>query len=252
MYSNSYIFRFAIIMVVLVAAVLALASQLLKPYQERNVRIEKMQEILRSANVDADATTSEALYKTFIVEELVLNRQGEVTSRFTNEAFEKGATRAFDLNLKVEYKKLDDLNSGKSAEEPQLPLFVCEKEGQRYYIVPLLGKGLWGPIWGNLAFKADMNTIYGTTFGHAKETPGLGAEIASKALFQDQFIGKKIFDQNGQFVSITVVKGGVANASMEPDYGVDAISGGTITSNGVTEMLKTCLTNYEPFFKKNS
>lgn len=128
-----------------------------------------------------------------------------------------------------------------------LPVIICTKEsGERCYIVPVRGKGLGGAIWGYIALKEDMNTIVGTTFDHDAETPGLGDKIAFK-YFQNTFIGKKIFDESGKFMSISLVKGGNAGNDI---HKVDAISGGTITSNGVDAMLKDCLINYETYFKK--
>jgi len=137
----------------------------------------------------------------------------------------------------------------KSTKAPEYPLYVCEKEGKTYYIIPLRGKGLWGPLYANIAFEDDMNTIFGANFSHDKETPGLGAEIATSK-FADQFIGKTIFDSDMNFVSVKVVKGGVANSNINILHGVDAISGGTITSNGVTNMIKDCLENYVEYIKK--
>jgi Na+-transporting NADH:ubiquinone oxidoreductase subunit C len=116
----------------------------------------------------------------------------------------------------------------------------------------LLGRGLWGQIYGNLALEDDFNTVAGSMFGHDKETPGLGAEIQNTE-FEAQFIGKKIFDENGKFTSIKVMKG--ASKIMTPEqlvHGVDAISGGTITSNGVSAMLQSNLTNYLEFIKKQN
>jgi hypothetical protein len=127
-------------------------------------------------------------------------------------------------------------------------MFVCKNNVDTIYIIPVLGKGLWGPLWGYVALKNDYNTIVGVVFDHKGETPGLGAEIATPT-FQKQFSGKKIFDDNENFVSVSVVKGGVANSGISAEYGVDAISGGTITSNGLANMLKICLANYEKYFK---
>ena len=107
------------------------------------------------------------------------------------------------------------------------------------------GTGLWGPIWGYVSFKEDLNSVYGAIFAHAKETPGLGAEI-DQPWFSDQFIDKKIFDERGDFISIKVMKGG---ADPDDEHAVDAISGGTITSVALQEMLKNCLVNYEVYFK---
>ena len=90
-----------------------------------------------------------------------------------------------------------------------------------------------------------MNTVSGASFGHKAETPGLGAEINTED-FQKQFVGEKIFDESGNFVSVKVIKGGAAPEDL---HGVDAVSGGTITSNGVTEMLRRTLASYIPYFK---
>ena len=102
------------------------------------------------------------------------------------------------------------------------------------------------PIWGTIALKSDWRTVAGISLDHKSETPGLGAEINTDA-FENQFIGKSIFDENMQFTSIKLIKGG---AGPDNPHGVDAISGGTLTCNGVTAMLKNCLSNYEPFIKK--
>jgi len=250
MFSNKYIFLYSSAMVIIVAAILSSAAQLLRPYQEKNVRTEKITEILKSVKIEADNSNAEAMYDKYIIEEITVDTAGDVMSIYRDGKLEKGKVRAFDIDLKVELTKLEDLRAGKSKEEPQFPLFVCEKDGKKYYIVPLRGKGLWGPIWGNISFEADYNTVYGVTFGHKGETPGLGAEIATLP-FQEQFYGKKIFDDNKVFTSIKVVKGGIGNLSAEQQiHGVDAVSGGTITSNGVTDMLYDVLKIYVPFFKK--
>jgi Na+-transporting NADH:ubiquinone oxidoreductase subunit C len=110
----------------------------------------------------------------------------------------------------------------------------------------MYGKGLWGPIWGYIALKSDLNTIYGIMFDHKDETPGLGAEI-TKPWFREQFEGRKIFDDEGNFVSVAVVKGG---AEPNNPHQVDAITGATLTSKGVDRMLRTCLQDYVNFIKK--
>lgn len=248
MYSNGYIFRYASIMVVLVAALLSAAAILLQPAQERNVKIEKIQDILQSANITSTTANAEELYGSHIVKEIVINSAGEELSIYSNGKFEKGNQRAFELDVKGELKAKQELKSGKGKKEPVFPLFVCQKGDQQLYIIPLYGVGLWGPVWGNMALKSDLNTVEGVTFGHKGETPGLGAEI-STPIFESQFPGKAIFDSDGNFVSITVVKGGVANSNLDPVHGVDAISGGTITSNGVSSMLKNCLENYVTYIK---
>ncbi len=244
MYSNSYVFRYAAIMVILVAAALASVAMLLKPAQDRNVAIEKMRNILAAANVEASAENAIELFDKYIIEEEALSPTGEVVGIYKNQSQEKGDIRPFNINLKEELYK-----HGKG-EEFILPLYIAEVNGERLYIFPLLGRGLWGPVYGNLALKDDFITVAGSMFGHDKETPGLGAEIELPA-FESQFVGKKIFDDNGNFTSIKVLKG--ASKVLSADqliHGVDAISGGTITSNGVSEMIDSNLKNYLEYIKK--
>lgn len=241
--SNSYIFIYASVMVIIVAAVLSTTATILKDKQLQNVKNEKMQAILASANIESTPENSEETYNKYITEELILNQNGEVEDIYKGGKFEKGSQRAFYLDLKVEeFKKSQGENFSS-------PLFVCSVNGETYYIIPLLGKGLWGPIWGNIAFKSDFNTVKGVVFDHKGETPGLGAEIIFPA-FTNPFIGKTIFDNQGNFTSIKVVKGGAAKLATDQQiHGVDAISGGTITSNGVNDMLRNNLENYVPYIK---
>lgn len=243
MYSNGYILRYAAILVIIVAAVLSTTALVLKPYQDKNEAVDKMQSILSSAGfVDVTAQNAIELFNKNVTNMLVIDPEGNVVDDYTGDAKEK--SKAFGLNLKEELYK-------KSVNKPfEMAMYVIQKDGEKIYIVPLRGVGLWGPIWGNIALKGDFKTVVGVTFGHKSETPGLGAEIATP-IFTTQFPGKTIFDSNDHFVSIKVMKGGIVNQSVEKQpHMVDAISGGTITSNGVSEMLQNVLENYEPFIKK--
>jgi Na+-transporting NADH:ubiquinone oxidoreductase subunit C len=113
------------------------------------------------------------------------------------------------------------------------------------YILPVYGAGLWGPIWGYVALDSNGSTVYGAYFAHASETPGLGAEI-EKPAFTDQFPGKQMF-KGDEMLPVAVVKKGQKPTGDE-DY-VDGISGGTITSKGVSAMLNNCLKPYEAYLK---
>ena len=225
---NSYTFGFSAIMVIIVAVLLSLTYILLKPFQDQNIELEKKQNILKSIGIMVDRESSESEYSNYIKEELVVNHLGEI---------EEGS--AFDVKLKYELKK-DIL-------EQSLPLYIAEVAGEQKYIIPLRGKGLWGPIWGFIALNDDFNTISAAVFDHKAETPGLGAEI-NTAPFQDQFNGKTILEDD-KFVSISVVKGGADDGD---NHAVDGISGGTITSVGVEKMIKERLRRYLPYFKKIS
>lgn len=249
---NLYIFTYATALVVGVAVVLTIAAYSLKPFQDKNVRIEKMQNILASIGINSTTKDAEQIYNEKIIAEIVVNPEGELVSKFENGKFTSGDIRAFDLDLKKELSSITKTKKG------NLPIFVAKIDGKDYYIIPLLGKGLWSSIWGNIAFESDLNTVFGANFDHKSETPGLGAEIAEKpkegkVVFAEQFKGKKIFNAEGEFKSIKVVKGGVSNQTVVAlENGVDAISGGTLTSNGVTAMIQDCLVNYVNYIKKHN
>jgi len=245
MYSNGYIFRYASIVVILAAAFLSMASVLLKPFQERNRAIDKMQGILAAAQVKG-VTSDNAipLFNKYIVNEEIIDSTGNVVESYTKAVKENAP--AFNIDLATELYN-------QSKHKPyKLPIYIAQKDGQKIYIIPMRGTGLWGPIWGNIALTANFKTVIGVFFDDESETPGLGGEIAQLP-FQNQFIGKTIFDNQGDFTSVSVVKGGIQKMSpADRIHGVDAISGGTLTSNGVNAMLHDVLTLYLPYMKKNN
>lgn len=226
--SNSYTVLYAAIMVILVAAVLASASVALRPAQKRNLDVEKKQNILASVNIESTPANAEQLYAEKIVNEYVVNSKGEIVE----------GESALTTDLKIQHSR--------NPEERLLPVFECQVEGGLKYVFPLYGTGLWGPIWGFVSLNDDMNTIYGANFDHQSETPGLGAEISTQ-IFEAPFIGKKIFDESGNLVSVTVVKPG---QEAPEQHKVDGISGGTITSKGLEKMLLDDFTSYVEFLKK--
>lgn len=130
----------------------------------------------------------------------------------------------------------------------EMEVYVANINGATKYILPLSGKGLWGGIGGYLALDADKNTIYGVNFNHESETPGLGAKIVEMP-FREQFEGKHIRNAAGEVVSVAVLKAGKHAEGQEQ---VDAISGATITSSGVSTMLEVNLAEYEEFLKVES
>jgi len=228
-FSNRYIFIFSAVMVIAVATLLSLAATLLQPRQLKNLEIEKKKSMLESIGVESTAESTEALYEKYIKESYVINSKGDKIDGID----------AFNVVQKVEQKKPID--------QQYLPVFgATSDDGEKVIIIPVEGKGLWGPIFGYVSLKSDMNTIYGVTFDHKGETPGLGAEINTPA-FESMFPGKTIF-QDGKFVSVTVNKGG---ADKSDTHGVDAISGGTITSKGLEKMLQDCIVKYNDYLLKN-
>lgn len=237
MFSNRYIFIYSTILVVVVAVVLAFAATSLKPFQDQNVRIEKIQNLLKAANIESTTKNAEELYATYVKEELAIDAEGTVVSRFFEGKLE-GNIRPFNINLK------EQQTLRKKGESAIAPVYVLKKDGTTAYIIPMLGNGLWGSISGNIALADDFNTIVGVTFDHASETPGLGAEIVTEG-FRNRFLNKQLFEGE-EFVSVTVKKA----ANKDSLHEVDALSGGTITSEGVSNMLKNDLSFYKGFKKE--
>ena len=228
---NLYTFLYASVLVIVVAAALSFTALKLHPIQEMNVKNEKMQNILSSVEVESTAKEAHDVFAKYITKSFVVNAKGE----------EVQCIEAFDINMKAEYKK--------KKEDRVLSLYEATlDDGSKKLVIPLLGKGLWGPIWGYIALNSDMNTVFGAVFDHKGETPGLGAEI-NKDWFQKPFIGKTIHE-NGKLVGIIVHKGG-ADAAGDTKHGVDAISGGTITSKALEAMVFNCLSSYETYLENN-
>ena len=228
--TNGYTFMFAIIMVVVVASVLAFTATTLQPIQNENVRQEKMQNILATVGVETERSEAEALYNKYIIETIALKEDGSVDKK----------ADAFTVDLAKELKKpgVDQI----------YPLYIANIEGAKYYIIPLRGKGLWDAIWGYIALKDDINTIKGAIFDHKGETPGLGAEI-TQVWFRERFTDEKIYDGSGNLIGVSVVKGNVGPSNKE-DNKVDAISGATITGNGISDMISERLIHYLPYFEQ--
>ena len=237
--SNSYTFIYATIIAFVVATGLALVSLALQPLQVKNVEVEKKQNILTSLRVISDKKNAEDLFEKYITTQFTINSKGEKVE----------GVDPFNINLREEMKK--------PADRRNLPAFEAAKNDSMFMVIPVYGKGLWGPIWGYMSFSLEdsvsngmphYSTVYGVMFDHKGETPGLGAEI-NQTPFQLPFRGKKIFDPQGNFISVKVVKGGADVGALNE---VDAISGGTITSKGLEAMIDSCLVNYQSFFKMNN
>jgi len=233
--SNIFTFSFAILMVLVVAISLAVVSESLSSMKKANKIDKKKINILSAIKVDSDRKTAAQLYSDYIKKSVVINFLGETIQHKNIDSL------AFNIDVQKQYR-----DKTLSKKDKLFPLFIAEKDGSEFYITPMVGSGLWGPIWGFIALESDCNTIFGASFNHKSETPGLGAEIR-ESFFEDAFIGKRIIDEDNQFVSIDVVKGG---AEVGNYHQVDGITGGTITSDGVTNMLKQDLEVYNNYFDK--
>ncbi len=228
--SNLYTVIYSAVLVLAVGVTLALIYQALRPAQAENIANDTRRQILAAARIaPAKGESVGDLYKQHVTSEFLVNTDGEHVD---------ADTAPFDVNIGEE--------SRVPADKRLLPVFECQTDNGVKYILPVYGAGLWGPIWGYIAFDADGDTIYGAYFAHQGETPGLGAEI-EKPAFASQFDGKNVFNDKGDFTSVLVVKAGREPAGDLP-Y-VHAVSGGTVTSTGVQKMLKDSLEPYTAFLK---
>lgn len=237
MRSSTYTVVFVSTVAIICSLLLSTAATLLRDRQDRNEALSKKQNILKALGVNEkmDGPSIDIFFAEY-VELFAIDLEGNIDA-------EVDATQ---LDMEVEDKKAE-------ASARRYPIYRCAIDNETTYCVPIIGRGLWSKLYGYLSLESDLNTVKGITFYKHGETPGLGAEI-EKSWFQDNFLGKKINDQTGTFVSIEVVKGSAENAyagnEEKLSHAVDGISGATITSRGVTEMLHEDLTKYVPYFKQ--
>lgn len=234
MHNTRYIVIFVAILTSVVALVLSLLATGLKPIHERNEAIYNKKGILTAIETHLGQPVKEMtddqiqeIFDNQITQE-VIDMEGNAMSGIMAE----------DIKMRDEKKK--------PLQDRQLPVYIFNGK-EKLYIVSVRGNGLWDEIWGSVALEGDFVTVAGATFDHQGETPGLGAEIKDNPGFSKQFIGKKIYDDRGDYTSITVMKGPIKVA----DHQVDGISGATITCNGVSDMLQEGIKYYEPYFNKS-
>lgn len=225
--SNTYTIIYSVIIVVVVAFLLAFVSKGLEEKQNENVALDKKKQILYSLNIrglkDQEATNK---YNEVVLKDNIIDEEGNIVEQGEKGGINKG----FRLNSA-------DTKAGR------LAIFECNIDGKKKFVVPVYGMGLWGPISGYISINEDCKTIYGAYFNHESETAGLGAEIKDNEDWQKSFKDKLIFDEEGKNVILSVNKK-VDN----PKSQVDAITGATLTSDGVSLMLQDGLKQYSKFF----
>ncbi|MBR4353143.1 MAG: NADH:ubiquinone reductase (Na(+)-transporting) subunit C [Bacteroidales bacterium] len=241
--NNVYTIVYTTIIVVVAAAILAIAAMALKPKQDANIKAETISQMLTAAGFASKEDLAKqgndqvlAMYSANIKNAFLIDAEGNKTGELETE----GSIELQD-NLKQENKNIASGN-------PSLPVYVFEKDGAEVNVIPCYGAGLWGPIWGYIAFNADCTEILGAYFDHESETPGLGAKIKDEAWFREQFKGKKVnFSKPDD--AFNIVKGG---APAGDDSAVDAITGATMTCNGLDAALDTWFKAYIPFLQKKA
>ena len=238
---NTYTMIFAVIMVLVVGTLLAGFSSGLKPMIKANEKFEKQQNILYAMGVNDNVGSGDVAF-------IATDRVADAFNTYIKEQLViEGATASQNDNAYLIDVKKEGAKAKKAGYQRKLPLFIGEKDGNKLYIMPVRGKGLWDAIWGFVAVDKSM-TVQGVYFDHKGETPGLGAEIKQR-YFMDDFQGEG-FLVDGQFAPITVAKGNNdPKNNLKNDQEVDALAGATITGDGLSAMLKKDIRLYVPFFK---
>ena len=232
--SNAYTVIYTTLVVVVVAALLAFTAMKLKPSQDANAKAETLRQMMSAAQIkptdELYATKNAEILKIYadnIAEAYTIGLDGKKNGTLGTE---RAKIELVD-NLKPQNKAIKD--SGQAT----LPVYVF-KSGVS--VIPIYGAGLWGPVWGYVAFQPDGRTIAGAYFDHESETPGLGAKIKDEAWFREKFIGKQVaFGEETPFrLAKNAEATGAANA-------VDAITGATMTSKGLGDALNVWFKAYE-------
>lgn len=241
--NNIYTIIYTTVVVILVAAILAFTSMALKPKQEANVKAEAISQMLTAAQF-AEKSELEALgndkilskYVESIDKALIVNGKGEIV-----DSLDKAKSQIYtESDLKAQNYLIKKGN----ADELRLPVFIFNKEGSKVTVIPCYGAGLWGPIWGYLAFNEDLTTFAGAYFDHASETPGLGAKIKDDPAFRAEFVGKTTDLSEDRIFNI--VKGGAKEGQTNA---IDAITGATMTSKGLDVAINLWLQAYKPYLE---
>lgn len=237
---NVYTVVFAMVMVMIVGSLLAFLASGLSGKIKENERFEKQQNILYAMGVNENEDEGsvnfiptervEEEFSNYITEQLVISGD-EITKD----------DEAYLIDLKKE------IALAKDGGTPRLPVFIGEKDGKKFYILPMYGKGLWDAIWGFISVNEDM-VVQGVYFDHKAETPGLGANIKQR-YFMDDFKGESILDGD-RYAGIAVAKGNNDPVNeIKDDNEVDALAGATITGNGVSAMIRESMNLYRNYLE---
>jgi len=228
--NTGYIFLFTFLLIGVVAVILSILATSLAPQISKNNETKKQMDLLQSIGIESTRANAKDLFEKYIGSNpsYVINSKGEVVEGV-----------AFDIDIRTQHR-----DRSLTEDEKRFPLFIANKDGEQLFIVPVVGKGLWGPIWGYISLKDDKRTIYGVSFDHQGETPGLGAEI-KQSFFTDRYVGELVADDALNFNEIKIVKDGTGAQPLK----VDGITGGTITSKGVEEMVNRTMSIYLNYLK---
>jgi len=219
MRSNFYVLSFMAGITIILGFMLSFAAASLKDKQDFNIEIDIKKNILSSLNIPTDKS--------------VKLSQNDIQNLYDEEI----TTLSIDA-------------SGIKSDNGALTVYVAMNQMQPTgYAIPISGKGLWSTIYGYIALEPDGETVKGINFYQHGETPGLGGEL-EKDWFTSNFIGKKIYNSEGELVGITIIKGQVNRNNKNAIHQVDGISGATLTGKGMNQFIAHDLNIYKPFLDR--
>ena len=214
--------------------IVSTAAVMLKPTQVANKNLDFKRNILAAAGLlDASASVEEQFKK---VEQRIVDFDAGKFSDEVDPADYDQRRAARDPAMSEALTKQDDI-AGLSRREKLAEVYIVrENDELKKIILPIRGYGLWSTLHGFIALEDDLNTVVGLGYYEHAETPGLGGEVDNPR-WKASWEGKKIYGEDGD-VNLSIVKGGVNSSTPNAEYKVDALSGATLTSNGVDNMIK--------------
>lgn len=241
--STAYTLIVAAVLCVVCSLLVSGAAVGLRSRQQANQLLDKRKNVLIAAGLIEKGGASDEkvqqIFKNRLESKLIDLASGEPVDPsavdFDVDAFDPiEAARSAEYGVGITAEQ--DIAGIKRRAKYAMVYIVNDDSGKLSQLVlPIYGKGLWSTMYGFLALDADLNTVTGITFYDHGETPGLGGEIENPR-WQASWDGKQVYDQEGD-VELSVVKGSAAVEGEDAAYEIDGLSGATITSRGVSEMI---------------
>lgn len=223
----------AVLLCIVCSVLVSTAAIKLKPLQEKNKALSTKKNILQAAGLMEEGKNVDQLFKKIQVK-IVDLASGEFddsidAAKYDQKAAAKDPARSIQIASDQNIAKI-----GRRAKKA--PVFLVQEEGKlKTIILPIHGKGLWSTMYAFLALEGDANTVKGFTFYDQGETPGLGGEVENP-LWKQQWVGKKMFDKDWN-LAVEILKGKVNPRNPEAIHQADGLSGATLTTVGVNNLM---------------
>jgi Na+-transporting NADH:ubiquinone oxidoreductase subunit C len=238
----------AVLLCLVCSVLVSTAAVSLKPIQQANKKNDIRQNILAVTGMSSQSGTVEELFSQFEVK-LVDIESGDYANTDIDPTSYDQRKASGDPSMSIALDGSQDIASIKRRAN-LVPVYLLKDDDKISQVVlPVHGYGLWSTLYGFMSLEGDFNTIKGLRFYSHAETPGLGGEVDNPK-WRAQWEGKKAYDEDGN-LQIRVVRGHVSPNSADAEYKVDGLSGATLTSNGVTNLVQFWLgeNGFGPYLK---